>query len=72
MASTNRVAAMFKQGWNEIPELMLAGILSMFAMAGGFYKLHTIQNTDVMNKKYKLLYTIMRPDDPRVARIRKD
>ncbi|XP_058816335.1 uncharacterized protein LOC131679615 [Topomyia yanbarensis] len=66
------LTALFKRGWNEIPEVIgssamgLIGIGLTFIGAVGYYR------KDGDNRRYKLDYVVMRPDDPRVAKIRKD
>ncbi|KAF5288028.1 hypothetical protein FQA39_LY15557 [Lamprigera yunnana] len=64
------IVALFKRGWNEIPEVIgssfmgLIGIGIMITAATMYYK------KDGNNRKHKLEYTVIRPDDPRAAKVR--
>lgn len=63
---------LLKQGWNEIPEVMASGAAALCAVVGSFYVLHLYEKKGLENKRYKQKFVIMRPDDPRVAKIHKD
>lgn len=44
----------------------------MFGMCMGAYGSYLYTKKDLNNRRYKQYYTIMRSDDPRVAKIHKD
>jgi len=67
----NKLMALFKQGWNEIPEVMGSAIYGFIGMGMAFYGMHRIVKYDLNNHRYKTTYTVMRPDDERVNRINK-
>lgn len=67
-----RLTALWKQGWNEIPEIMGSGCAALIGIAMGLYTVYDYEKNDGHNKRYKLFYTIMRPDDPRTAKVHKD
>lgn len=72
MASNGKFVALFKQGLNEIPEVMLAGVAgTTMATIAGFKLYYDSKTVDYTNKKYKLYPTYMRPDDPRAAKVNK-
>ncbi|XP_058448474.1 uncharacterized protein LOC131428502 [Malaya genurostris] len=66
------LTALFKRGWNEIPEVIGSSVMAVIGIgltiigAVGYY------SKDGDNRRYKLDYVVMRPDDPRAAKIRKD
>lgn len=64
--------ALIKQGWNEIPEVMSTGAGALVAVVIGSYFIYQYEKKGLENKRYKLNYVIMRPDDPRVAKVHKD
>lgn len=73
MASkSTTIVALLRQGWNEIPEVLSTGVGALFFVAAGMYAVHLYDKRGMENKRYKLLYTVMRPDDPRVAKVHKD
>lgn len=71
MASSGKLVALFKQGLNEIPELLFAGSVAAICVVGGFIRMYHYDKNDEWNKRYKYLPVLMRPDDPRVAKVHK-
>lgn len=72
MASTGRLQGLIKQGFNEIPEIMVSGIAAVLSTVVGGIACYRFYKRDGANHKYKLLPVYMRPDDPRVAKVHKD
>lgn len=66
------LTALLKQGWNEIPEVVTTTAAAAVAVVIGIYTVHQYEKKGLENKRYKNKYVIMRPDDPRVAKIHKD
>lgn len=71
-AKAGRLTALMKQAWNEIPETVCGLVLGVVSLAGAFTALHFYEKNDMDNSRYKYNFLIMRPDDPRVARIKRD
>lgn len=72
VAPRRTLSQLIRQGWNEIPEIFAssaAGLLGIGLAIAGCYN---YEKNDGDNRRYKLVYVIMRPDDPRVQKIRKD
>lgn len=67
----SRAVALFKQSCNEIPEIIGSAALALVGLSFGGYRLYQL-NRDGKETKYKIVYTIIRSDDPRVARVRTD
>lgn len=72
MASTGKFVSLLKQGLNEIPEVIAAGIVGLsmggIAVAKVYYD---SKQEGYGNKKYKFHPVYMRPDDPRAAKVHK-
>jgi len=60
---------LLKRGWNEIPEVMASSCLAVlgFAMAG--YAVYLDSKPD-KGRRYRLNYTVLRPDDPKVEKLK--
>lgn len=71
MAANGRFVSLLKQGWNEIPEILVAGSVALVTMAMSGFGIRYYYKNDLFNKKYKLYPVYMRPDDPRVAKVHK-
>lgn len=63
---------LIRQGWNEIPEVMGSGVVALIGIGMGIYSAYGYAKKDGNNRRYKVLYVVMRPDDPRVRKIHKD
>lgn len=64
------LGALFKRGWNEIPEVIGSTFMAVIGMGLMGAALVTYYNKDGDNRKHKLEYTVIRHDDPRAARVR--
>lgn len=71
MASNGRLVGLFKQGLNEIPEVMFAGVGALVAIALASGKIYYNVKNNKENKEYKMYPTYMRPDDPRTVKVHK-
>lgn len=71
MAGAAPKVGLLMRGWNEIPEVMATTVLALVGVGIGTGSLWYYYKKDGDHKKYKLHYTVIRPDDPRVATIRK-
>lgn len=66
------LTALFKRGWNEIPEVIGSSVMAVIGIGLTLVGLTNYYRKDSDNRRYKLDYVVMRPEDPRAARIRKD
>lgn len=72
MASSGKFVALFKQGLNEIPEVIASGVVGMTMAGVAITKIfYDSKQENFGNKKYKLYPIYMRPDDPRAAKVHK-
>lgn len=71
MATSGRFVSLFKQGLNEIPEVMFAGLGAAIMGTVAWIRVYYIIKNDEQNRVYKLQPIYMRPDDPRVAKVHK-
>lgn len=70
-ASRRSIGQLLKQGWNEIPEVLATTGLGLVGLGLGFIGCYNYAKNDGDNRKYKMSYTVVRPDDPRVQLINK-
>lgn len=71
-ASRRTLGQLLKQGWHEFPEVVAStgvAFIGIGLATAGCYK---YAKTDGDNRRYKNTYVIMRPDDPKVQKIRKN
>lgn len=66
------IGQLFRQGWAEIPEVMSSTGMAFIGIAMATYGCYQYAQKDGDNRRYKHTYVVMRPDDPRVSKIRKD
>ncbi|XP_055612200.1 uncharacterized protein LOC129758659 [Uranotaenia lowii] len=66
------LTALFKRGWNEIPEVVGTTVIAFIGLGLSGIGLLNYYRKDCDNRRYKLNYVVMRPDDPRAAKIRND
>nr|CAI5816877.1 unnamed protein product [Callosobruchus analis] len=66
------LVALFKRGWNEIPEVVGSTFMALVGVGFAATTLYRYYKNDGDNRRYKDRYTVYRHDDPRVAKIRKD
>merc|ERR1711874_807672 len=64
---------MLKNLWGECSEMVLCGGIAVFSVIGTYYKYVNDKETkSLTNKPYKDFYTVYRPDDPRIERLRQE
>ena len=66
------VSGLFKQAWNEIPEVVGSTFMAVVGVSMAGFGLYNYYCKDGDNRRYKMEYTVYRPDDLKVAKIRKD
>jgi hypothetical protein len=66
------LSALLKRGWNEIPEVVGSTAVAFVGLGLAGLGLIKYYSKDGDNRRYKLTYVVMRPDDPRAAKVRKD
>ncbi|CAH3858390.1 uncharacterized protein LOC123708284 [Pieris brassicae] len=71
-ASRKTLAQLIRQGYDEIPEIYASSVLALVGIGLGTVGCYNYYKRDGDNKRYKKMYVVMRPDDPRVAKIRKE
>lgn len=64
--------ALLKQGWNEIPEVVGSSVVALVGIGLAGIGLYNYYSKDGDNRRYKMSYVVMRPEDPRAASVRKD
>lgn len=72
--ASGKLTALFKQGLNEIPEVVLTGIVAAAFVSVAFVKVYRDDKKGMNgpnNSKYKFFPVYMRPDDPRAAYVHK-
>ncbi|CAL8132566.1 unnamed protein product [Orchesella dallaii] len=68
---SGKLMTLWKQGWNEIPEVMGASFYALIGIGLYGFSNYRYYKEERYNRRYKTRYTVYRPDDERVARIRK-
>lgn len=71
-ASSGRLVSLFKRGWSEIPEVVGSSFIALIGLGlagGGVYNYY---RKDGDNRRFKSAIVVMRPEDPRAAKIRTD
>lgn len=66
------LVSLFKQGWHEIPEVIGSSFIGLIGLVGAIGSVYYYYQKDGDNRRFKSHIVIYRPDDPRVAKIRKD
>lgn len=61
---------LFKKACWEIPEIMGASCLALAGFVMGCIAVYNYIQNDGDNREFKKVYIIMRPDDPRVSRLK--
>ncbi|XP_045503024.1 uncharacterized protein LOC123699988 [Colias croceus] len=71
-AARRTFGQLLKQGYDEIPEIYASTVMGLIGIGLGCVGVYRYNKNDGDNRRYKQLYTIMRPDDPRVKKIIRD
>lgn len=71
-ASRRSLGQLLQQGWNEIPEVLASTGMAFAGIGLGILGCYNYAKNDGDNRRYKMTYVVMRPDDPRAKLIRKD
>lgn len=66
----NTFMGLFKRGWWEIPEIMASSCMALIGGVLASIGVYNYVKRDGDNREYKSVYMIMRPDDPRVCRLK--
>lgn len=66
------LAGLLKQGWNEIPEVIGSSAVALVGVVLGVAGAVNYYSKDGDNRRYKSTYVVIRPDDPRAAKVRTD
>ncbi|XP_067130823.1 uncharacterized protein NdufA3 [Centruroides vittatus] len=64
----SRIAALWKRGWHEIPEVMASSVLAAALLPVGAYSVYLYDKKHYY-KEFRTKYTIYRSDDPRLQEI---
>lgn len=71
-AASRGLVALFKRGWNEIPEVVGSGVIGVIGSFLGGFALWKYYANDGDNRRFKTNLVVYRPDDPKVQKIRYD
>lgn len=71
-AQTRGLGGLFKKAWNEIPEVVGSSFMGVIGLVMIGYGIKEYYAKDGDNRKHKMQYTVIRHDDPRVAKVHKD
>lgn len=71
-ASRRTLGQLLQQGWTEIPEVLSTTGVALVGITLGVIGCYKYAQNDGDNKRYKMTYVVMRPDDPKAKLIRKD
>ena len=66
------VGSLMKRAWNEIPEVAGATAGGIVGLGFTGIALYIYQKKDLSNRRFKLVPTVVRPDDPRAKYARYD
>ncbi|XP_055388181.1 uncharacterized protein LOC129616583 [Condylostylus longicornis] len=68
----NGLTGLLKQGWNEIPDVVGGSVLAVVGLVLGTIGVSRYYSLDMDNRKYKIGFVVMRPEDPKAAKVHKD
>ncbi|XP_055846548.1 uncharacterized protein LOC129912352 [Episyrphus balteatus] len=68
----NGITGLIKRGWVELPDIVFGSVLAIIGLGLSGIGLANYYRNDGDNRKYKIGWVIMRPDDPRAAKVHKD
>lgn len=71
-ASRRTLGQLLKQGYHEIPEVITSTGIGLVGIGLGYWGCYNYVKSDGDNRRYKMTYVVMRPDDPKVKTIKKD
>lgn len=71
-AASRGLVALFKRGWNEIPEIVGSSVVALIGAGLGVFGVWNYYAKDGDNRRFKSTIVIYRPDDPRVKTIKYD
>lgn len=71
-ASNRGLVALFKRGWNEIPEIIGSSFMALIGLGFMGTALKVYYDKDADFRKHKLEYTVIRHDDPLAKRYKYD
>lgn len=63
---------LLKRAWNEIPDIVGGTVLALIGLGMAAVGVTGYYARDGDNRRYKLGYVVMRPDDPRAEKVRKN
>uniref|UniRef100_A0A1A9WB06 Uncharacterized protein n=1 Tax=Glossina brevipalpis TaxID=37001 RepID=A0A1A9WB06_9MUSC len=67
-ASAGRSVSLLTRAWNEIPDIVAGSVLALIGVGLGVIGLANYYSHDGDNRRFKLTYVVMRPDDPKAAK----
>lgn len=71
-ASAGRSVGLLTRAWNEIPDIVAGSVLAIIGLGLSAIGVANYYSHDGDNRRYKMTYVVMRPDDPRAEKVRKD
>ncbi|XP_067637235.1 uncharacterized protein NdufA3 [Eurosta solidaginis] len=72
MSAARNSPSLLKRAWNEIPDIVVGSVMALIGVTMAATGVSIYYANDGDNRKYKLGYIVMRPDDPRAAKVHKD
>lgn len=63
---------LLKRAWNEIPDIVAGTGLAVAGLVLAGIGVTNYYSKDGDNRRYKMTYVVMRPDDPRAEKVHKD
>ena len=66
------LVGLLKRGWNEIPDVIGGTVVGLIGIGLSCAGLANYYRKDGDNRRYKMSYVVMRPDDPMASKVHKD
>lgn len=63
---------LLRRAWSEIPEVVGSSFMALVGFGFATLAVYNYYRIDGDNRRYKLEYTVIRDDDPRAEKVRKD